>query len=166
MRRLYLLVPNVRSAKEIINILLLKKVCYHNMHAVAKQGVDISQLPEAGIMIQKDVIHSLYVGACVGSMVGVVAGLIAHGILDLTLSGSMLVITILGGLLGAWSASMFGLMTPNIHLKRFQSAIEDGHILLIIDIPKNKVKEIEQCIRFEHPDIEYAGMEPTIPRFP
>lgn len=166
MRRLYYVLSNKEETRQLVDALLLKRVCYHHMHVVAKEGSDLNNLPESGILIQKDVFHSLLTGGGIGAVVGVVSGIIGHGVLSLPIGGGLIVTTLLGMLLGAWCASMYGLMTPNTYLKRFNQALETGHYLLIVDLPKARIKEIEGYIQKDYPTACHEGIEATVPPFP
>lgn len=71
-----------------------------------------------------------------------------------------------GAALGGWFASMMGLMLPNIHLKHFSDAIIAGQLLLLVDVPKERVSEIETQVCKYHPNVHFEGIEPSIPGFP
>ena len=54
----------------------------------------------------------------------------------------------------------------NTRLKRFEQAIEDGQLLMMIDVPRDRVDEITATIRKLDPEAHVEGTEPTIPAFP
>ncbi|WP_428420821.1 DUF1269 domain-containing protein [Methylibium sp.] len=76
------------------------------------------------------------------------------------------VLAVLGGLLGAWSSSMIGIAAPSGRLRRFEGAIEQGQILLMVDVPRSRMQEIESLLRTTHPEAHYEGVEPDVPAFP
>jgi len=47
-----------------------------------------------------------------------------------------------GSFIGTWASSMVGSSTPNPNLKPYQAAIKKGQILLIVDVPANRAKQI------------------------
>ena len=51
-------------------------------------------------------------------------------------------------------------------LKKFEKDIEDGKILMMIDVPVSRVQEIEEMLHKSHPEAIDRGMEPTTPVFP
>jgi len=73
---------------------------------------------------------------------------------------------VVGALFGAWAASMIGISTPNTALKRFEAAIGEGRVLLMVDVPKDRVEEIQELVHRSHPEASDHGLEPTIPAFP
>lgn len=75
-------------------------------------------------------------------------------------------ITLCGAGFGAWTATMIGVDVPNTRLRRFEQAIEKGELLMMIDVAKDRVEEIEEMIRLHHAEAEIQGTDPTIPAFP
>ena len=49
---------------------------------------------------------------------------------------------------------------------RFADAIEGCALLLMADVPRHPVEEIEARARIHLPAVEIHGTEPTIPPFP
>jgi hypothetical protein len=76
------------------------------------------------------------------------------------------VLAIVGAIFGAWVSSMIGISTPSKRLERFEKAIEDGQILLMVDVPRGRVEEIETRLQALHPEAHLEGVEPNIPAFP
>jgi len=68
--------------------------------------------------------------------------------------------------MGAWLGGMIGMDANNTHVRQFQSAIEKGEVLMLVDVPKDRVEEIETLVKKHHPDADFEGTEPTIPAFP
>jgi hypothetical protein len=61
---------------------------------------------------------------------------------------------------------MIGVSTPSSRLKRFEPAIEKGQILLMVDVPRSRVDEIETRLQALHPEARLEGVEANIPAFP
>jgi hypothetical protein len=80
--------------------------------------------------------------------------------------GMVAVLGGLGGLFGAWSSSMIGISVPSHRLKRFEAAIEEGQILLMVDVPSLRVEPIEALLRAAHPEARFEGEDPDTPVFP
>ena len=45
-------------------------------------------------------------------------------------------------------------------------AIKNGEILMMVDVAKSRVDEIDDLVKKHHPEAEIEGTEPTIPAFP
>ncbi|MBE0546746.1 MAG: DUF1269 domain-containing protein, partial [Rubrivivax sp.] len=80
--------------------------------------------------------------------------------------GALLGLTLFGAGFGAWMASMVGVGLPSSRLQKFESAIEAGQLLMMIDVPRARVQEIEALVTRHHPDAELEGIDPNIPIFP
>jgi hypothetical protein len=74
--------------------------------------------------------------------------------------------TLLGTGFGAWAASMIGVGMPSSRLAQFESAIAGGELLMMIDVPRDRVEEIERIVTRHHPEANLEGLEPNIPEFP
>ena len=61
---------------------------------------------------------------------------------------------------------MIGIGIPSTRLKRFESAIEKGELLMMVDVAKDRVEEIEALVKSHHPEADIEGTDPTIPAFP
>jgi hypothetical protein len=79
--------------------------------------------------------------------------------------GTILLLAIVGSLMGIWIASMIGISAPNSQLKRFEKTLEEGHVLLMVDVPVARVSEITELVG-RHTEVEVAGTEPAMPAFP
>ena len=78
----------------------------------------------------------------------------------------MLGMGVIGAGFGAWVSGMIGISAENSQIQEFHDAIEAGQLLLMIDIPKDRVDEITDLVKKHHPEAEVEGTEPTIPAFP
>ncbi len=55
---------------------------------------------------------------------------------------------------------------PNTQLDKFHDALEEGQLLMLIDVAKDRVDEVTDLVRQHHPEAHVEGTEPTIPAFP
>jgi hypothetical protein len=169
-RRIYWLLPDLASARRTMDDLLLARIAEPHIHFVAREDVDMSGLHAANVLQTSDVLRAAQLGLVIGGVVGTVAGLavaIFFPIVgDSPQWGVAAVLAVLGGLFGAWAASMIGISTPSHRLERFRPAIEQGQILLMVDVPRSRVAEIEARLQALHPEAHLEGVEPNIPAFP
>lgn len=171
MRRLYFLVPTIDSAKVIVDELLLARIAERHIHIVAKDhlALEKAHLPEAGLFEESDFVPALERGLTVGGATGLLAGIAAVTFPPAGLilgGGAILATSLLGAGLGAWVASMIGVSIPNSQLDKFHDAVERGELLMLIDVPKERVDEVTDLVRQHHPEAHIEGTEPTIPAFP
>ena len=169
MRRLYFMVPDLDTAKTVVDELLLMRVDEHHIHVVAKEGTPMGDLPEANLLQKSDFIPAMERGLAVGGITGVLAGIAAVTFppAGLILGGGAILGTSLAGAgIGAWISGMIGMDVPNSQIEKFEDAIEKGEVLMMVDIPKTRVEEIEALVQQHHPDADMGGTEPHIPAFP
>lgn len=168
-RRLYFVLPDLGSAIRTGNDLLLARVEDQYMHFLAKRGMSLGALHEANYFQKSDLRHSMQLGFMLGGCAGFLGGIYIYltppeGV-NLQFV-TILIATVVGALFGAWAASMIGISTPNTALKRFEAAIGEGRVLLMVDVPKDRVEEIQELVHRSHPEASDHGLEPTIPAFP
>ncbi|HXV11336.1 MAG TPA: DUF1269 domain-containing protein [Burkholderiales bacterium] len=169
MKRLYFLVPDVESAKHVVDHLLLARIEERHMHVLAKRGTPLESLPEASFMQKSDFVAATQRGFALGGAVGTLAGLVAVSLPPAgpVIAGGIILGSALAGAgVGAWVSGMVGMNVGNTRLKRFERAIEEGQLLMMVDVPRDRVDEISATIRKLDPEAHVEGTEPTIPAFP
>ncbi len=171
MRRLYFLIPTIDSAHKIVDELLLARIEERHIHIVAKDhyALEVAHLPEANLLQESDFVPALRRGLAVGGVTGLIAGIVGVTFPPAGLvlgGGAILATSLMGAGMGAWTASMIGVSVPNTVLDRFNDAVEQGQLLMLIDVPKVRVDEITDLVKSHHPEASVEGTEPTIPAFP
>lgn len=168
-RRLYFLLSDLGGARQVVDDLLLARIEARHIHVLARRDVDIADLPEASVFQKTDLIHGAQSGAAMGAaggaLLGAVLVLFPPGGSDLQLV-TILLTTLLGGVFGIWVASLVGASVPNSRLKQFDLWIEQGKLLLMVDVPLSKTERIIELVHARHPEAVAGGTEPTIPAFP
>lgn len=168
-KRIFWLLPDLTSARRTMDDLLLARVENRHIHFVARDGADMTGLHEANLFQTSDIVHAAEMGLMVGGGVGVVAGVVVAMfpiVSDTPQWGLVGVLAVLGAVFGAWAASMIGSSAPNSRLRAFEKDIEAGKILLMVDVPRGRIEEVETLLRNAHPEASFAGMDPAVPAFP
>jgi hypothetical protein len=168
MKRIYFLAPDIEITKAIVDDLLLARLEERHIHVLAKRDTPLENLPEASFLEKTDFIPALEQGLAVGGLTGMLAGLVAIALpTGLVLGGgAVLAVSLAGAGIGAWLSSMIGISIGNRRIQQFEGAVERGELLVMVDVPKDRVEEIEEIIRKHHPEAECEGTEPHIPAFP
>jgi hypothetical protein len=138
------------------------------IHFAAAEGADLTGLHEANIWQTSDVVRAAKNGLLIGCALGAFVGLVAAALFplvedDITWELSTM-LALLGGLMGAWSASMVGISIPSQRLARFAGALAAGQILLMVDLPPERVRPIETMLAKTHPEALFEG-EDALPAF-
>ena len=167
--RMYVTLPDVSSAKQLANDLLLARIEDRHMHFLARRGTDLGELHEASYLHKTDAVHGALTGLVIGGVVGVLVGLLLvyfpPGGASIQLV-AVLIAALVGAFLGIWIAGMVGLQVPNTQLKGFEQELQEGKVLLMLDVPAGRYDEIRSIIARTHPEAADRGQEPTVPAFP
>lgn len=168
-RRLYFLLPDLGSAIQTANDLLLARIEDRHMHFLARRGTPLGKLREATYLQKSDAVHGAELGFVLGGIGGFVIGiyiyLTAPVGMDLQLV-TVLLGTVAGAVFGTWAASLVATSVPNSRLKPFQNEIDAGKILLMVDVPPSRIAEVQEMVHRRHPEAADHGIEPTLPAFP
>jgi hypothetical protein len=168
-RRLYFMLPDVPSARRMLDALLLARIAEHHLHFYAREGTLLPDMPEASFVQKTDLIHGLEMGMVIGAGAGLLGGILLVMFPPEGLRFEVFAIlatAIGGGLFGAWASSMAAAAIPNSRLKQFQPGIERGQVLLMVDVPLSKVGVTEELIERNNQSAMFGGVEPHIPAFP
>jgi hypothetical protein len=168
-RRLYFVLPDIESARSILNDMLLARIEIRHIHFLARRETLPPDLPEASVLQKTDFVHGAQLGVVIGGLVGAAAGLFfvffpPEGVTLALIT--VLAAALVGALFGAWASSMAASAVPNSRLKRFEPHIQQGKVLMMVDVPMRRVREIGELVTRKHPEALSGGFEPTIPAFP
>ena len=168
-RKLYWLLPSVESAKRTADDLLLARIEDRHMHFLARRGTDLGPVHEASVLQKTDVRHAAGRGLFLGALLGALAAwlLAQFPISGLEFKqGGVLIMIAVGAAFGVFASTLAGSAVPNSKLARFADDIEQGKILLMVDVPNTRVEEVQQRVLRSHPEAAWHGVEATVPAFP
>lgn len=156
MRRIYFLVPDIETTRQIVDELLLQRVEERHIHVLGKRGADLENLPEASFLQKTDFVPALEQGVALGGVTGLLAGLAAVALpTGLVLGGgAVLALSLAGAGVGGMASSMIGSSIGNRRIEKFQEAMEQGQYLVMVDVPRDRVEAIEGVIKKHHPEAE------------
>lgn len=168
MKRLCFLSPDLEHARKVIADLKDNAIPEKHIYALAKGGIDLEGLPDAGPE-SDDFLEAYKRGLEFGGSAGLLAGLTAlvlppGGIV--VGGGLVLLLGLWGAGLGALLAAIAGAAFPSSRLQAFASAIEQGQILIMADVPKEEVEKYQDLIKRHDPEVSVEGIEPHAPLIP
>jgi hypothetical protein len=166
--RLYFTLPGIPSLSVILEELLLAGIDKQHLHFFAREGILPAAMPKADFLHKSDLIHGSEVAILTGGGVGlclsaVLVLLPPEGMYWSTLT--VLLAALGSALLGFWLSVRIAAAIPEARLQALREAIEQGHIVLMIDVPFTRVKEIENRLSKRDPEIRFGGVEPSAPAF-
>lgn len=157
-RRLYFLFPNPLHARHAVDTLLDGAgVDARHIHAVARSDIRIERLPHPTRQQKSDLAARLESLLWSGNLV--LFGLALLGLVAALVDGSfgwalaallVMAATFLGGFL-------FTFRIPHVHLDEFRDALAHGEILLMVDVPIDRVKTVEDYIQRHYPEAVPGG---------
>lgn len=161
-RRLYFVVPDKEQALRLLNDLEQLGVSREHIHALARDGVDLAGLPpatpqqkmDAGGRLEQRLWKAnlaLFFLALLGLLVAFYHGSVAGAVVAL----AVMITTFAAG-------ALFALFVPDAHLDEFRGALAHGELLLMVDVPKARVAEIEGHVYRHHPEVSPGGSGWTI----
>lgn len=155
--QLKFLLPDIKVANQASEALLLARIDNKNICFLAKPGTDLGNLQAASTLESTDMINGGQRGLLVGASVGLLFGLYAHyfqpwitesmNVHWVVLVGAL---TLLGAILSAISATLFGTNFFNRDLKKYKSKIDEGAILMIVSAPFQRREEITKVVSKLH----------------
>ena len=168
--RIYWLLPDLGSARAAMDDLLLARIETRHIHFVAREDADMTGLHAANVLQTSDVVRAaemgLILGASIGALLGALVAVYYPIVGDSPQWGLAAGLAVAGALFGVWTSTMIGISTPSKRLQRFAADIENGKILLMVDVPMWRVEQVEERLRRLHPEAHLEGTEPDIPAFP
>ena len=177
--RLYFLLPDIKTAHKVEEALLVRRINEHDIHFHAKVASRLGDLPRAGFLQRTDIKHGMMVGLIAGGITGAILGFALSylpGIgetFGIATDGKpalglawVLALALIGALVGSWAASLIAISVPNSRLKPFAQSIQEGQILLMVDVPQDRAEEVTNLIKQHCPEVKTGGSDPTVPAFP
>ena len=170
-RRMYFVLPDLDTAKRVERDLLLARVDSSRMQFIGKRGADLGDLPEATHAQKSDIRHGIYVGMSSGALCGaLLGGLLCLHPEWLGIAVNPSAVFALGGVGAVFgmltSGFLIGSSTPNAHLLEFEQDFAAGRLVLILDLPKQRVEEIGALVKGHFPTLRDYRVDATIPAFP
>ena len=151
------LLPDIKTANQACEALLLARIDNKNISFLAKPGIDLGNLQSASTIESTNIVNEAEKGILIGASIGLLFGLYAHyfqpwitesmNVHWMVLVGAMM---ILGAALSSIGAAVFGTNLFNDDLKNYESKIEQGAILMIVTAPFQRSNEIRKIVSKLH----------------
>jgi hypothetical protein len=161
-RRLYLTFPTHSQAARAVADLQGAGVRPEHIHAVAKPGTDLSGLPRATEGQQHDHawrLERLFWYANLGvfalAALGLATALFAWSTAGMVASVAVMLVTFIAG-------ERFAVKLPHAHLADLRVPLEHGEVVLLVDVPFQRLREIEHLVAERHPETGVGGVGWTI----
>jgi hypothetical protein len=161
-RRIYMLVPTRSQAEEVVRELSGRGVNQRHIHTLARDGVDTARLPRANIRQRTELgAHlerwlwdmNLVLFFAAAALLFLAAWYAAWG----WAVGCLLFMAV-SFLLG----DRFASHVPHLHVEDCRVPLKHGEILLLVDVPRWRVNEVETAVRLRFPEVDISGVSWTL----
>lgn len=162
MKRLCFLSPDTAHARQVVADLKQSGIPEQQIYALAKYGTEMDDLPDAGPE-GDDFLAAYERGLALGGTAGFLVGLTALAFPPTGIvvgGGLVLLVSLLGAGVGGLLTGIAGASFPSSRLQAFEQAIEQGQVLVMVDVPKNAVVQYEALIKQQDPAVTVEGVEP------
>lgn len=152
-RSLYFLFHDEQAVRRIIDELETKQgLDDYQLHAIVNEGHDLIELPGATVH-QKSAAAARTEKALWYLTIGVfTVSLIALALTLLAASWFLAAVFALLVVGAQASGYLFGNRVPNAQLDRFRTGLEQGDIVLQVDVPRKDVKAIKRFVAERYPE--------------
>ena len=171
-RKLYFMLPDIKTAHQMMDQMLLARIEEQNVHFLARPDISLEDLPEASVIEKTDSLHGVGVGAMIGGVGGVLGGALVVAFPSIVSIPSdvgpplqvlaILTIALIGAGFGAWWTGMIASAIPNSSLKHYEDRISRGEILMIVNVPYQRIRQIRALVQQKCGDsCDYVGVTPV-----
>ncbi|HSW51632.1 MAG TPA: hypothetical protein VLG93_00250 [Sulfuricaulis sp.] len=133
-----------------------------HIHAIAGRGVTLEQLPAANEHQRRNTVWLLQRIVWAGNLalfalgaIGLIVSVVQNSLIGAVLSVAAMALTLGAGVL-------FATRVPDTHLDEFRGVLAHHEVLLLVDVPKRRVADIEELVSRRHPEATAGGAGWTI----
>ena len=139
--------PNLETAQAALAAARAAGVEDNDLLLVARSDIELESIPDNRQEADTDLMPAALRGAGYGGATGLLAGLVAFAIppLGITLAGAA-AIGLVGAMVGTWASALVGASLPDPIRRKFESEIQAGNILLVVDANKDLLMAAEPAI--------------------
>jgi hypothetical protein len=153
MYRVYAIVSDKEICKNIVTKLNNLGILTRHLHVIASLTKDLEGLPQATVWQNTELVHGLELGAALGGIAGLIGGGLAMIFppTGVALNDSVLLVVAVGGaILGSATSAIISSHEHNHSLDRFRTDIARGKLLLMVDVSRRQVDEVQAIIHNIH----------------
>ena len=162
LRRLYFLFPSAATARAAVAELQQHGVRQSQMHALARAGVDLGGLPPATAHQHsrlRELLGRIFWDSELAIFFLALVGLVL-AMVQQSMVGALAALAVMA--LSFVSGALYAIRLPDTPLAEFRGALSHGEVLLLVDVRKHKVAEIEDLIHRHHPAAVAGGSSWTL----
>jgi len=164
-RRLYFLIPDKAHTLSVVDELASEGIGTENMHALGGQDKQLDGLPISSPRQNNDAARHLENFLWDANLISFVVALGIFFLLLGTTGWTLWLLFPAAIMMANFLAGLRFTRLPNTHLDEFRDAMAHGEILLMVDVSKQQVADIENLVRHHHPEATVGGVSWGTPAF-
>lgn len=154
--RLYFLLPDREHTLRVINELAERGFDPLDMHTIVGKGLSSADLPGSNSAQRGNFAGRLEFWAWRANLLVFFVAALALVLMVFQQAG-LWVLLPLAVMIAAFVLGERFTHIPNVHLQEFRDALRHGEILLMIDVPHERVGEVEYRVHARHPEAVAGG---------
>lgn len=157
MRRVYLVVPGARLSHSLVQELLSDGISEHDIRLIARQPGTLRDLPVPVTRFRPGP-DILLKRSMAGAVLALIGGLVVIALTGLGTGavGILISVTLVGAVVGA--ATAIGSEFP-AELRPLRREVGPDDAVMLLDVPDDRLGELEQTIASRHPEIRVKGTD-------
>ena len=166
MKRLFFLVPTLRTLRQINQELTVTRISADHIHVYGGSPILLQKahIPAASILQTTDFVPALKRGAIIGIFLSAVLTIIYLLLLPENVQlnpFAMAALIFFGILFGSWTSSLIGVGINNTMVEKYSNYVNKGHYLMMIDSADDNESNIIYRVVNHHPQARIAGATAT-----
>lgn len=164
MKRVYFLVPDLKSTKGVTQELEHTGITHRHIHALGgdRELLEEAHVLPASVLQTTTLQRKLKFGLLFGLVFATCLFLLLTWLLPTEIKISPLGIAAIFGFgigFGLWSSGMAGISDRNPVIKKNEGYVRSGHYIVIAEIPKEREEELTHRVIHHHPGTKIASEE-------
>lgn len=151
-RRLYFLLPDRAHALSVVDELAHERISLENIHALGGEGTQLDGLPIASPRQFSDAASHLESFFWNANLLSLFVAIGIFMVLLVTTGWNLWLLVPAAIMMANFLAGLRFTRLPNTHLDEFRDALAHGEILLMVDVPEQRVADIEDQVHHHHPE--------------
>lgn len=118
----------------------------------------VHKVEEVDSLSRRDIIHSGLVGGCIGLAAAAVILAVGYysGAQTIETWLPYLFLSVVVACFCTWEGGLFGIQASNVQFRRFESLIQQGYHVLLVDLNKVQDESLRRVVE-QHPKLHDAG---------
>lgn len=164
-RRLYFLLPDRDHALAVVDELVHEGIDTEDIHALGSPHTRLDGLPSATFRQENDTASHLEAFLWNANLISFVMALVILLVMVATTGWNLWLLLPAGLMAVNFLAGLRFTRLPNTHLDEFTDAMAHGEILIMVDVPEQRVAEVEDRVHHHHPEAATGGVGWGTPAF-